>query len=128
MINGVVGVTFWTDDLEKMFRFYNDVLQLPLHSRHPDFIAFDLGRGGPDGNASMRFNIGLHDRVSGASKDSYRFMPTWAWTTFTPSPRGWPMPEWSSYGSRSRRAGAAGSPPSATRTATPCNSCNWRKD
>lgn len=75
MINGVVGVTFWTDDLEKMFRFYNDVLQLPLHSRHSDFIAFDLGRGGPDGNASMRFNIGLHDRVSGASKDTYRFMP-----------------------------------------------------
>ena len=67
MITGVVGVTFWTDDLERMFRFYNDVLQLPLHSRHPDFIAFELGE--------LRFNIGLHDRVAGASKDPYRFMP-----------------------------------------------------
>ena len=67
MITGVVGVTFWTDDLEKMFRFYNDVLQLPLHSRHTDFIAFELG--------DVRFNIGLHDRVSGISEDPYRFMP-----------------------------------------------------
>ncbi len=75
MITGVVGVTFWTDDLEKMFRFYHDVLQLPLHSRHPDFIAFELGRGGPGGEVPMRFNIGLHDSVSGASKDTYRFMP-----------------------------------------------------
>ena len=75
MITGVVGVTFWTDDLEKMFRFYNDVLQLPLHSRHSDFIAFELGRAGPGGDVAMRFNIGLHGRVSRASKDPYRFMP-----------------------------------------------------
>ena len=67
MITGVVGVTFWTDDLERLFRFYRDTLQLPLHSRHPDFIAFQLG--------AVRFNIGLHDRVSGASQDPYRFMP-----------------------------------------------------
>ena len=72
MITGVVGVTFWTDDLDKMFRFYNDVLQLPLHSRHPDFIAFSLV--GP-GGSEVRFNIGLHDRVSGNSKDPFRFMP-----------------------------------------------------
>ena len=72
MITGVVGVTFWTDDLERMFRFYNDVLQLPLHSRHPDFIAFSLVE---PGGGEVRFNIGLHDRVSGASKDPYRFMP-----------------------------------------------------
>ena len=72
MITGVVGVTFWTDDLDKMFTFYNDVLQLPLHSRHPDFIAFSLvGTGGDE----VRFNIGLHDRVSGNSKDPFRFMP-----------------------------------------------------
>ena len=72
MITGVVGVTFWTDDLDKMFTFYNDVLQLPLHSRHPDFIAFALV--GP-GGGEVRFNIGLHDQVSGSSKDPYRFMP-----------------------------------------------------
>ena len=67
MITGVVGVTFWTQDLEKMYRFYHDVLQLPLHSNHGDFIAFELGE--------VRFNIGLHDRVDGCSKDPFRSMP-----------------------------------------------------
>jgi predicted enzyme related to lactoylglutathione lyase len=67
MITGVVGITLWTDDLERMFRFYNDLLQLPLHSRHPDFIAFELG--------DIRFNIGLHGEVKGGSQDPYRVMP-----------------------------------------------------
>ena len=66
-ITGVIGVTFWTGDLERMYVFYNDVLRLPLHSRHEDFIAFELG--------DVRFNIGLHNQVSGASKDPFRFMP-----------------------------------------------------
>ena len=42
MVTGVIGVTFWTDNLERLFYFYNDVLQLPLHSRHEDFITFEL--------------------------------------------------------------------------------------
>ena len=67
MITGVIGVTIWTDDLERMFSFYNDVLRLPLHSRHEDFIAFELGE--------VRFNIGRHSEVSGQSKDPFRFMP-----------------------------------------------------
>tara|TARA_B100000029_G_scaffold313441_1_gene305893 strand:- start:1470 stop:1826 length:357 start_codon:yes stop_codon:yes gene_type:complete len=67
MITGVIGVTFWTGDLERMYGFYNDVLGLPLHSSHEGFIAFELGE--------VRFNIGLHDRVSGQSKDPFRFMP-----------------------------------------------------
>ena len=67
MITGVVGLTLWTDNLEPMFHFYHDLLQLPLHSRHDDFIAFELG--------DIRFNIGLHDRVKGPSQDPFRFMP-----------------------------------------------------
>jgi len=67
MITGVIGVTFWTDNLDRMFDFYNDVLRLPLHSRHEDFIAFELG--------DVRFNIGRHNEVSGMSKDPFRFMP-----------------------------------------------------
>ena len=67
MITGVIGVTFWTDGLERMFTFYNDVLRLPLHSRHEDFIAFELGE--------VRFNIGRHREVTGQSKDPFRFMP-----------------------------------------------------
>ncbi len=67
MITGVVGVTLWTADLERMFRFYHDTLRLPLHSRHDDFIAFQLG--------DVRFNLGLHNQVQGASRDPFRVMP-----------------------------------------------------
>ena len=67
MITGVVGITFWTSDLERMFQFYNDVLQLPFHSRHEGFITFELG--------DVRFNIGLHHLVQGLSEDPFRFMP-----------------------------------------------------
>jgi len=67
MITGVIGVTLWTGRLERMFSFYNDVLRLPLHSRHDDFIAFELGE--------VRFNIGRHNEVDGPSKDPFRFMP-----------------------------------------------------
>ena len=67
MVNGVVGITLWTSDLDEMFRFYHDVLRLPLHSKHDDFVAFELGE--------VRFNIGLHDRVHGLSVDPYRIMP-----------------------------------------------------
>ncbi|MCH8281611.1 MAG: VOC family protein [Chloroflexi bacterium] len=67
MITGVVGLTLWTGNLEPMFQFYHDVLRLPLHSRHDDFIAFELGE--------IRFNIGLHGQVQGASKDPFRMMP-----------------------------------------------------
>ena len=67
MVTGVIGVTFWTDGLERMFDFYHDVLRFPLHSRHEDFIAFELGE--------VRFNIGRHSEVSGQSLDPFRFMP-----------------------------------------------------
>lgn len=66
MITGVVGITLWTDDLERLFNFYRDTLGLPLHSQHEDFIAFEMG--------GIRFNIGLHGQVSGVSKDPFRIM------------------------------------------------------
>jgi predicted enzyme related to lactoylglutathione lyase len=67
VITGLVGITLWTHDLEAMFRFYHDTLRLPLHSRHDDFIAFQLGE-------NLRFNIGLHDAVAGTAQDPYRIM------------------------------------------------------
>ena len=67
MINEVVGITLWTDNLEEMYRFYHDVMAFPLHSRHEEFIAFQLGE--------LRFNIGLHSSVSGTSRDPFRIMP-----------------------------------------------------
>ena len=69
MITGVIGLTFWTDDLEKMFHFYNDTMRLPLHARHDDFIAFEFGEF-----REFRFNLGLHGEVQGMSRDPYRVM------------------------------------------------------
>ncbi len=69
MITGVIGLTLWTDDLEKMFHFYNDTMRLPLHARHDDFIAFEFG-----GFREFRFNLGLHGEVQGMSRDPYRVM------------------------------------------------------
>jgi predicted enzyme related to lactoylglutathione lyase len=67
VITGLVGITLWTDNLEGMFQFYHRTLGLPLHSRHDDFIAFQLGE--------VRFNLGRHDRVRGPARDPYRIMP-----------------------------------------------------
>ena len=66
MITGVVGITLWTDNLDRLYRFYHDTLRLPLHSNHGDFIAFELG--------DVRLNIGVHSEVSGPSHDPFRIM------------------------------------------------------
>ena len=69
MITGVVGITLWTDNLERMVSFYRDTLRLPPHSFHEDegFAAFELGE--------IRFNVGRHSGVNGSSKDPLRMMP-----------------------------------------------------
>ena len=66
MVYGVVGVTIWTDNLERLRRFYRDKLKLPLHSDHGDFLAFRFG--------DVRLNLGLHDGVQGRTRDPYRVM------------------------------------------------------
>ena len=66
MIEGVVGVTIWTDDIERLAGFYRDVLELPVHSVRPEFVAFDLG--------GVRLNVGLHSGVAGQTKDPLRVM------------------------------------------------------
>ena len=60
------GVIYWTDDLGPMVEFYRDILQLPLHSTHADFTAFDLN--------GIRLSVGLHSEVHGPSRDSVRVM------------------------------------------------------
>jgi len=66
MIESVIGVTIWTDDLERLLKFYRDTLGLKLRGRHGDFVNFAWG--------DMRLNLGLHDRVKGHSRDPYRIM------------------------------------------------------
>ena len=69
MINEIVGITLWTADLDRLFRFYRDTLRLPLHSFHEDegFAAFQLG--------NLRFNVGRHSEIHGGSLDPLRVMP-----------------------------------------------------
>ena len=66
MIEGVIGVIIWTDDLDGMVEFYRDTLGLTPHSVRPNFVAFKWGE--------MRLSIGTHDRVSGKTSEPYRIM------------------------------------------------------
>ena len=66
MIDGVIGVTIWTDDLERLVGFYRDTLGLTLRGHKGDFANFAWGE--------MRLNLGLHDRIEGPARDPYRTM------------------------------------------------------
>lgn len=66
MIDGIVGVILWTEDVERLAAFYRDVLELTPHSTRPDFVAFSLG--------DLRLSIGRHDSVSGRTSDPFRIM------------------------------------------------------
>jgi predicted enzyme related to lactoylglutathione lyase len=66
MIDGVVGVIIWTEDLDRLFAFYRDTLGLTPHSIRPHFIAFRWG--------DMRLSLGQHAKVTGPSRDAYRIM------------------------------------------------------
>jgi predicted enzyme related to lactoylglutathione lyase len=66
VIDSVAGIIIWTDDVQRLAAFYRDILGLPVHSERPDFVAFEFG--------AFRLSIGRHDRVTGASRDPFRFM------------------------------------------------------
>ena len=66
MIEGVVGIVIWTEDLETLVDFYRDTLGLTPHSVRPDFVAFRWG--------NMRLSIGKHSHVRGRSTEPYRVM------------------------------------------------------
>ena len=66
MIEDIVGITFWTGDLPRMFHFYNDIFRLPVHSKNDGYIAFQVGE--------LRLNLGNHTEVNEGSKDPYRIM------------------------------------------------------
>ncbi|MQF64947.1 hypothetical protein FIM04_02360 [SAR202 cluster bacterium AC-409-J13_OGT_754m] len=66
MIYGVIGVTIWTSNIDNMLPFYRDIMKLPLHSNHGDFVAFKF--------KGFRLNLGLHDKVNGPNSDPFRIM------------------------------------------------------
>ncbi len=65
MISTLAGVIIWTDQLERMAAFYRDVLELPVHSVRPHFVAFELAHG-------ARLSVGTHSEVHGPAKESAR--------------------------------------------------------
>ena len=66
MNQGVIGVTVWTDDLERLVGFYRDTLGLELRGQKQGWANFAWG--------DMRLNLGLHGRVKGQAQDPYRMM------------------------------------------------------
>ena len=66
MIEGVVGVIIWTEDLDRLVAFYRDTLGLTPHSVRPDFVSFKWG--------DMRLGIGKHSEVKGRSREPLRIM------------------------------------------------------
>lgn len=65
MISSLAGVIIWTDQLDQMAAFYRDVLELPVHSVRPHFVAFELAHG-------ARLSVGTHSEVHGPAKESVR--------------------------------------------------------
>ena len=66
MIEGVVGVAIWTEDLNALLPFYRDTLGLEPHSVRPDFVSFKWG--------GVRLGIGSHSEVRGKNAERYRVM------------------------------------------------------
>ena len=66
MIDSVVGVTIWTQNLAQLTSFYKNTLGLTVHSAHQDFVSFRFGE--------MRLNLGFHSEVEGTSNEPYRIM------------------------------------------------------
>ena len=70
MIENLSGIIVWTDNLERLKKFYEQALGLTPHSVRENFIAYKWNAG----KVEIRFSIGFHSRVNGGSKDPFRAM------------------------------------------------------
>jgi predicted enzyme related to lactoylglutathione lyase len=66
MNEGVIGITIWTEDLDRLVEFYSDTLGMSLRDRKSDWANFEWGE--------LRLNLGTHDQVQGQAGDPYRMM------------------------------------------------------
>ena len=66
MIQGVIGVMLFTDNVERLGAFYRDLVGMKPRSSRPGRISF--------GTDDVRINITLHDLVHGAAKDPNRII------------------------------------------------------
>jgi len=68
--NQIISVSIWSDNYEKLARWYEEVLEFPVRERLnlPDDTGVDFQFG------NAYFYIGRHDKVHGQAKDPYRVM------------------------------------------------------
>ena len=66
MIDRISGIIIWTSNLDRLLKFYRDILELKIHSTRPNFVAFKFD--------NSRLSIGTHSEVSGRATDKYRIM------------------------------------------------------
>lgn len=66
MIGRVNGVILWTDNLQRLSRFYTETLGLTPRSVRQNFVNYEWDE--------MRFSIGTHDEVGGQAADPFRIM------------------------------------------------------
>jgi predicted enzyme related to lactoylglutathione lyase len=66
VIGYFAGVIYWTSKLDSMVDFYKRVLELPVHSIHDDFVAFELG--------GTRISLGHHSDIKGPAVEGLRVM------------------------------------------------------
>ena len=66
MNEGVIGITIWTGDLDRLVEFYSNTLGLKLRDRKSDWANFEWGE--------LRLNLGIHNEVRGQAGDPYRMM------------------------------------------------------
>ncbi len=66
MIQGIIGVMLFTDNVDRLAAFYRDVVGMKPRSSRPGRMSF--------GTDEVRININLHDQVHGAAKDPNRII------------------------------------------------------
>jgi predicted enzyme related to lactoylglutathione lyase len=67
MINGLIGASIWSADLNNLLPFYRDVLGLPVAIETPGFVV--LGR-----RDAPTLALGTHSHVRGRNADPARHM------------------------------------------------------
>ena len=67
-IDGLAGVIVWTssDRFEAMAHFYRDLLEMPVVSARPGFVAFAWG--------DVRLTVAVHSELDGEARDPLRIM------------------------------------------------------
>lgn len=68
--NSIISVSIWSEDYEKLAKWYEDVLGFKVRERLtlPDDTGVDFQFG------DVYFYVGKHNKVKGKSRDPYRIM------------------------------------------------------